>query len=117
MTEPYSMSQSAFRNANPHLTDATALTFDAAPLYVILVDLIREEGVEDLVHQLGGGGFGGPFAVLLDLGGVSNGLSSGSSPVGREPSRWSDVGRPQQWSGWRGHLVISFSLQQPQQQW
>lgn len=66
-----------------HLTDATALPLGRRALLVVLLDLIREEGIKDLVHQLGGGGFRRPLAVLLDLCRVANGLSSGGSPVKR----------------------------------
>lgn len=68
--------------AGLHLTDSTALSFNAT-LFVILFYLIREEGVKDLVDQLGSGGFSGSLAVLLYLCWVTNGLSSSSSPVSR----------------------------------
>lgn len=66
-----------------HLADATALALGRRALLVVLLDLVGEEGVKDLVHQLGGGGFGRPLAVLLDLCRVANGLSPGGSPVKR----------------------------------
>lgn len=69
-----------------HLADATSLPLHAAALLVVLVDLVRKEGVKDLVDQLGGGGFGGALAVLLDLGGMANGLPPGRSP-GKEKSK------------------------------
>ena len=56
------------------------MPLDAAVL-VDLIDLVGEEGVEDGVDQLGGGGLGGSLAVLLDLGGVAYGLSPGGPPV------------------------------------
>lgn len=70
-----------------HLADATALPLYAAALLVVLVNLVREEGVKDLVDQLGGGGFGGALAVLLNLGGVTDGLPSGGSPGKEEKQR------------------------------
>lgn len=66
-----------------HLTDATALPFDPRALFIILFYLIREEGIKDLVHQLGGGRLRRSLAVLLYLRWVTNGLSSGCSPVNR----------------------------------
>lgn len=62
-----------------YLTDTTALPLDSSIL-TVLVNLIREERVKDLVDQFGGGGFSGTLAVLLDLGGMTYGLSSGRSP-------------------------------------
>lgn len=48
-----------------HLTDATPAALHGVlfVLLVILLDLLREESVEDLIDQLGGGGFCGPFAL------------------------------------------------------
>lgn len=72
-----------FHVITTHLTDTTALSFDPTTLFIILFNLIREEGVEDLVHQLGSGCFSWSLTVLLYLCWVTNGLSSGSSPVNR----------------------------------
>lgn len=64
-----------------YLTDTTALAFDSAIL-LILINLVREESIKDLVDQLGGSRSSGPsFAVLLNLGGMADGLSSSSSPM------------------------------------
>lgn len=63
-----------------HLTDTTALSFGRTTLFIILLYLIREEGIKDLVDQRGSGRFSWSL-VLLDLCWVTNGLSSGSSPV------------------------------------
>lgn len=72
--------------AKAHLADAAALPFGGA-LLVVLLELLREEGVENQVDQLRGGGFGGTLAVLLDLGGVTDGLPSGSSPGWRKKKK------------------------------
>lgn len=64
-----------------HLTHTTAMSFDPSAFFIILLYLIREEGIKDLVNQLGGSRFSWPLAVLLDLCWVTNGLPSGSSPV------------------------------------
>ncbi len=73
-----------------HLTDTTALSFDPNTLFIILFYLIREEGIKDLVHQLGSGCFSRSLTVLLNLCWVTNGLSSGSSPVDRKKSLCSE---------------------------
>lgn len=69
-------------NTQSHLTNATAVSFHPHNLFVILLYLVREERVKDLTHQFGGGGLGGTLTVLFYLSWVTNGLSSGSSPVG-----------------------------------
>ena len=63
-----------------YLTDTTALSFGSI-FFIILLYLVREEGIKDPVDQLGGSRLGRPLAVLLYLCWVTNGLSSGSSPV------------------------------------
>jgi len=73
------------RASNPprYLADAAAPALHGVLLVVlllVLLDLLREEGVEDEVHQLGGGGFGGTL-VLVYLGGVPDGLPPDSSPA------------------------------------
>lgn len=66
-----------------HLADTAAPAFEGILLIfsVILFDLLCEERVEDLVDQLGGGGFRG--ASVLLLGGMTDGLTPLSAP-GRE---------------------------------
>lgn len=59
--------------------------------FLVLLDLLREEGVEDEVHQLGGGGFGGTL-VLVYFGGVPDGLSPDSSPASKVRSVRRDPG-------------------------
>lgn len=70
----------------PHLTDATAAALEGILLFVlvILLNLLREEGVKDLVDQLGGGGFCGPFVLLLRR--VSEVVASLRSPGRDAPS-------------------------------
>lgn len=66
-----------------YLTDTAAPALHGILLVIfllILLDLLREEGVEDEVHQLGGGGFGGTL-VLVYFGGVPDGLPPDSSPA------------------------------------
>lgn len=74
-----------------YLTDATPPAFESILLVfsVILFNLLCEESVEDLVDQLRCGGFSGAFVFLL--GGMTDGLTSFSSP-GREVSTM--------WMGW-----------------
>lgn len=56
------------------------MSLDSA-LFVVLLNLIGEEGIEDLADQLGGGGLGWSLTVLLYFCWVTNGLSPGRSPV------------------------------------
>lgn len=56
------------------------MSLDSA-LFVVLLNLIGEEGIEDLADQLGGGGLGWSLTVLLYFCWVANGLSPGRSPV------------------------------------
>lgn len=70
------------RHYPTHLTDTTALPFQRA-LFVILLYLIREEGIKDLVDQLCGGCFSWSLIVLFYLGWVTNSLSSGCPPANR----------------------------------
>lgn len=72
-----------WRVVTAHLADPTALPFDSRALFIILFYLIGEEGVEDLVHQLGSGCFRRSFTVLLYLCRVTNGLSSSRPPANR----------------------------------
>lgn len=69
-----------------HLADATAPAFEGILLVfsVILFDLLCEERVEDLVDQLGGGGFRG--ASVLLLGGMTDGLTSFGAPGRQVPT-------------------------------
>lgn len=67
-------------NYETHLTHSTAMSLDSA-LFVVLLNLIGEEGIEDLADQLGGGGLGWSLTVLLYFCWVTNGLSPGRSPV------------------------------------
>lgn len=69
-----------------YLTDATALSLDSS-LLTVLVDLIREERVKDLVNQFGGGGSSGTLDLLLNLCGMTYGLSPGSSPEDQNTNR------------------------------
>lgn len=64
-----------------HLTDATAMSFHPHYLFIVLFYLVREERIKDLTHQFGGGGLRWTLTVLFYLSWVTNGLSSGSSPV------------------------------------
>lgn len=75
-----------------YLTDATALSFEAYTLLVILFYLVREERIKDLVHQLGGRRFSRTLTVLLYLCRVTNGLSSSGSPVNGKQSSCSQEG-------------------------
>lgn len=70
----------------PYLTDTTALPLDSS-LFTVLVNLIREECVKDLVDQFGGGGFSGTLEVLLNLCGMTYGLSSGRSPENQKQTK------------------------------
>lgn len=65
-----------------YLTDTTPVSLHTTSILIVLVNLIREKRVKDLVDQFSGGGFSRPLAVLLNLGGMTNGLSSGCSPEG-----------------------------------
>lgn len=68
-----------------YLADAAAPALHGVLLVVlllVLLDLLREEGVEDEVHQLGGGGLGGAL-VLVYFGGVPDGLPPDGSPAGK----------------------------------
>ena len=58
------------------------MSFDSS-LFIVLLYLIRKEGIKDLIHHLGRGCFSWSLAVLLDLCWVTDGLSSGSSPINR----------------------------------
>lgn len=65
-----------------YLADAAAPALGGVLLVLlalILLDLLREEGVEDEVHQLGGGGLGGTL-VLVDARRVADGLAPHGSP-------------------------------------
>lgn len=60
-----------------------------SPILIVLVNLIGEKGVKDKVDQFSGGGFSRTLVVLLNLGGMTNGLSSGCSPEGRKKKKCS----------------------------
>ena len=80
---PYTAEIVGLTSITTHLTDTTALSFGPHTLFIVLFYLIREEGIKDLVHQRGSGRFSRSLAVLFNLSWVTNGLSSGSSPVDR----------------------------------
>lgn len=66
-----------------YLANAAAPALHGVLLVVfplVLLDLLREEGVEDEVHQLGCGGFGGTL-VLVYFGRVPDGLPPDGSPA------------------------------------
>lgn len=61
------------------------MSFHPYHLFIVLLYLVREERIKDLANQFGCGRLGGTFTVLFYLCWVTNGLSSGSSPV---KERW-----------------------------
>lgn len=60
------------------------MSLHTTSILIVLINLIREKGVKDLVDQFSCGGLSRPLAVLLNLGGMTNGLPSGCSPEGGE---------------------------------
>lgn len=69
------------KTAEAHLADATAVSFHPYDLFIVLFYLVREERIKDLTHQFGRGRLRRTLTVLFYLSGVTDGLSSGSSPV------------------------------------
>ncbi len=63
-----------------YLTDTTTLSLHTTSILIVLVNLIGEKGVKDLIDQFSGGGFSWALVVLFNLGGMTDGLSSGCSP-------------------------------------